>query len=572
MHFLKEKTIIRLTLCLLFAICLFYLYFTWTKAEKFQKEIVLQTARFCEALLPKDDLAKLTAAPDDKYLPEYKNVKNYLKEIVHVNNKIKFAYIWLAKNEKILFIADSESETSNDYSPPGQEYTEAKPEDRKPFIDGKEYITTSLTDRWGTWKSIYIPIKDTYSNKTIAVFCLDYNVTSWNNNIVYHVFESIIMIILVLILFFIILNFYRKNKSLKILINERLLAVNALLKSEEKFKNLIEASSDIIWETDINGNYTYISQQVENILGYSPLDLLGKSPFEIIPPEEANIIEKISNEIVKSQKPFNNLTNTILNKNGNTVILESSGIPIFDSNNNLLGYRGVDRDITYRKQNEDLIIKRTKEIENANLNLLENKSSMLNMMEDMENEIKERKQTEILLDKTSKQIKLILDVAGEGILGIDLKGLITFVNPKASEILGYKSDELLGKQGHSTFHHSYHDCSPYPENNCPNYKTLNEGKDYSGEDYFWRKDRTGFYVSYSSSPIYGEGIITGAVITFIDITNRKEFEKSIIEKSNELERFNNIMVDREIRMIALKKEINELLKKQGNNEKYKIAE
>jgi PAS domain S-box-containing protein len=197
---------------------------------------------------------------------------------------------------------------------------------------------------------------------------------------------------------------------------------------------------------------------------------------------------------------------------------------------------------------------------------------MLNMMEDMENEIKERKQTEILLDKTSKQIKLILDVAGEGILGIDLKGLITFVNPKASEILGYKSDELLGKQGHSTFHHSYHDCSPYPENNCPNYKTLNEGKDYSGEDYFWRKDRTGFYVSYSSSPIYGEGIITGAVITFIDITNRKEFEKSIIEKSNELERFNNIMVDREIRMIALKKEINELLKKQGNNEKYKIAE
>ncbi len=187
-------------------------------------------------------------------------------------------------------------------------------------------------------------------------------------------------------------------------------------------------------------------------------------------------------------------------------------------------------------------------------------------------DITERKQAEELLNRTNEKVKLILDVAGEGILGIDINGYITFANPMALKLLGYEAEELTGKHSHSLFHHSHPDRSPFPMEECPNYLTIKDGKYYKGEDYYWKKDGTSFYVEYSSAPVKENGIITGTVITFIDITERKEVEEAIKAKSNELERFNNLMVNREIKMIDLKKEINELMIKSGKQEKYKIKD
>lgn len=399
-----NKYLKHIAFILLVTFSAFYVHHSWTKEENQQAEYILQTARACEALLPKDEIMKLNAEPEDVNLQQYRDIKHLLKDIARVNNKIKFAYLWIERNGKIYFLADSEPETSEDYSPPGQEYTEAKPEDRKPFKDGQEYITSSLNDRWGTWKSVYVPMKDINTREIVAVLGMDFDASSWKYNVLYSVIESLVLIMLILFLFFIIISVNAKNKSLNFIISEHRKAEIALLNSEQKFRNLVEASSDIIWETDINRRYTYVSPQVEKILGYNSLELIGKTPFEQMPVEEVEIIRKISDNIVKSKRSFNGLINTILHKDGHKVFLETSGIPILDSEGNLHGYRGVDRDITDRKISEDLINEHTKDIEDANISLKKSKEALIKIMEEMENEIRERKLTEELIN--AKTIEL----------------------------------------------------------------------------------------------------------------------------------------------------------------------
>src|SRR5574341_1189728 len=113
-------------------------------------------------------------------------------------------------------------------------------------------------------------------------------------------------------------------------------------------------------------------------------------------------------------------------------------------------------------------------------------------------------QTERALVQTeqlSHQNELILGTAGEGIFGLDEKGNHTFVNPAAAEMLGYTTDELIGRHSHTTWHHSHPDGSHYPAEECPIYHTLRTGTANRGDEYFWRKDGTGFPVAFTSTPV-----------------------------------------------------------------------
>ena len=144
------------------------------------------------------------------------------------------------------------------------------------------------------------------------------------------------------------------------------------------------------------------------------------------------------------------------------------------------------------------------------------------------------------LELLNRQKNLILQAAGEGILGIDINGIQTFVNPMASEILGYTAEELLGKNSHMVFHHHYQDGALYPAEKCPIYATMQTGSSNRGEEYFWRKDGTGFPIEYSSLPIIEDGRITGAVITFRDITERKNAEQNLLQSE---ERYKSLFQD-----------------------------
>jgi PAS domain S-box-containing protein len=132
-------------------------------------------------------------------------------------------------------------------------------------------------------------------------------------------------------------------------------AKDALQESERRFRSLVEATSDWMWEVDSNGRYTYASPKIKELLGYVPEQIIGKSPFDLMPKAEAARVAALFKEIADSRQPFSGLINTNLHKDGQEVFLETNGVPIFDAHGNYAGYRGFDRNITERQRaDEDL--------------------------------------------------------------------------------------------------------------------------------------------------------------------------------------------------------------------------
>ena len=124
--------------------------------------------------------------------------------------------------------------------------------------------------------------------------------------------------------------------------------MEALGDSEERFRTLVETTSDWIWEVDARGVYTYASPKVKDLLGYAPEEVVGKTPFDFMPPDEAAKVGRQFAEIAAARRPFERLENVNLHKDGRRVVLETSGVPIFDHDGGFMGYRGIDRDITER--------------------------------------------------------------------------------------------------------------------------------------------------------------------------------------------------------------------------------
>lgn len=114
----------------------------------------------------------------------------------------------------------------------------------------------------------------------------------------------------------------------------------------DRFRDLVELTADWIWEVDEQARYTYASPKVFDLLGYRPEEVLGKTPFDLMPPDEAERVEAVFAEFARHRRPLRMLENTNLHKDGRRVVLETSGVPVFDEAGEFRGYRGVDRDIT----------------------------------------------------------------------------------------------------------------------------------------------------------------------------------------------------------------------------------
>jgi diguanylate cyclase (GGDEF)-like protein/PAS domain S-box-containing protein len=133
---------------------------------------------------------------------------------------------------------------------------------------------------------------------------------------------------------------------------ERMRAEQALSLSLEKYRALVEATQDFVWEIDQRGVYTYCSPQTKAILGYAPKEMLGKTPFDFMTTSEASRISLQFKKFLDQEAAFLVLENINLHEDGHEVILETSGLPFFDTAGKLVGYRGIDRDITERRAAE----------------------------------------------------------------------------------------------------------------------------------------------------------------------------------------------------------------------------
>ncbi len=172
--------------------------------------------------------------------------------------------------------------------------------------------------------------------------------------------------------------------------------------SEERFRDIVESTANWVWEADSAGRYTYCSESIVDVLGYTLEEVLGKTPFEFMPPDEAAHMGELFAGMAANKQPIVDLENHNSTKDGREVVLLTSGVPILDSEGNLLGYRGVDKDIT------------------------------------------ERKRIEEKLRESEQRYRQIVEEAIDVVYTIDTQGYFTYVNPPAQKLTGYSTDELVG--------------------------------------------------------------------------------------------------------------------------------
>ena len=194
------------------------------------------------------------------------------------------------------------------------------------------------------------------------------------------------------------------NESLRGEIDIRLKIENALRESEEKFRTLVEVSSDCIWEVDVNGVYTYISPQMRNVVGFEAHELIGKTPYSLMTRQEAERVIAYLEPFAAARQIFVFLENANRHKNGEIVITETSGIPIYDSAGNYIGYRGIVRNIT------------------------------------------ERKQTAEALRRSEEKFRNLVEAATDWIWETDARGVYTYASPQIKSLIGYEPEEIVGKR------------------------------------------------------------------------------------------------------------------------------
>ncbi|TNE82197.1 MAG: PAS domain S-box protein, partial [Gammaproteobacteria bacterium] len=153
-----------------------------------------------------------------------------------------------------------------------------------------------------------------------------------------------------------------------------------------------------------------------------------------------------------------------------------------------------------------------------------------------------------------RENQLLLDAAGDGIYGVDANGITTFVNPAAQRILGYRAEELAGRNMHSMVHHSHADGSHFRVEECPIFEAFRDGAVHQVEDdTFWSKSGKPIDVEYTSTPIQDNGFTVGAVVVFRDISQKKADRKRLLEALAEVETLKNQL---ELENAYLQEEIN----------------
>ncbi len=266
---------------------------------------------------------------------------------------------------------------------------------------------------------------------------------------------------------------------------------------QRRYQNLVHDLDAIVWEAEPSSfRFTFVSHGAEEILGYPVASWLAEPDF---------------------------WSRLIHSKDRQRVLDECR----------ILDMSGLSREIEHRAvaRNGDLRWFRT------TVHRVRNGSGhhLRGLMVD----ITARKASEEALARLSHRNQLILHSTGEGICGLDLNGNVTFANPAAAAMTGWEPEELIGRHLHSVFHHTKRDGTPYAAEDCPIYAAYRDGTvHHTNGEVFWRKDGSSFPVEFMSTPIREEGALVGAVMTFLDITEREQAQKTL--QANE-ERLNRIV-------------------------------
>jgi len=368
----KTKLIFLLVMVLVFILFVAFVLYNWSKNINAISAQALKNAQTIEIALNGEMFKQLRALPEDIGTTPYESIKERLVKLVSVEEDIRFAYIYTHRDDKVYFMVDSESVESKDYSPPGQEYTEASQEIRQPFIDGKSRITKPITDRWGTWISVLTPMKDLETGEVMAILGIDYPAKTWNNKSLYHTLQASVQIFvffLLLLAFYVIIN---NNEKLK--------------QSEQKYRLLVENSYNIIYILTLDGILSYVSPAWTALLGYPTLEVIGKSFKLFVHPDDIAKSMAFIQKILETKKSQSDIEYRVRHKDGTWYWHSTSAVPIIDKKGEVTGFYGIAKDITKQKEALDETNQLNKYMVDRELKMLELKAKIKELEKKQSNE------------------------------------------------------------------------------------------------------------------------------------------------------------------------------------------
>jgi len=253
---------------------------TWRVSLRSTADEAMRLAMAAEVGFQRAPLSMLRAESSDLQLSEYWDIKHSLEDLVAQKNEIRFAYIYIQRDGKIYMLVDSESPESPDFSPPGQEYWEATEETWRPFQTGEALLTRPSTDRWGTWVSALVPMKDAGSGEVIAVFGIDYPAASWNDHAISHTVQMALFMLAVFTVFVVVWVAFAQNRDLKAE-QRKLLQIDAQRRENEALFRSIFDQSPIGIAIGHQGNY--LSLLGDDRPGINPMfqQILGRTEAEL---------------------------------------------------------------------------------------------------------------------------------------------------------------------------------------------------------------------------------------------------------------------------------------------------
>jgi PAS domain S-box-containing protein len=285
-------------------------------------------------------------------------------------------------------------------------------------------------------------------------------------------------------------------------VSERLATQEALVRSEQKYRMLIEQLQDVFFRTDEQGLWTFLNPAWTILTGHEVSASVGTHFLSYAHPSDRALLLDAFRPLTDGTVESTVVEVRYFHREGGYSWVEVNTRCLRDDDGRFVGTTGTLRDVTARRAADE-----------------------------------ER-------ERLATNVRQLLDASGEGIVGLDSLGLVTFINRRGSEMLGYEPDELVGRSMHDAAHYSHPDGTAYRVADCPMQAAATEGISCAVDDeVLWRKDGIALRVEYVSSPVWEHGRVSGAVVNFRDTTARKRAELELIVARDAAEAANRAKSD-----------------------------